>query len=141
MYTVACGEGPLSDTLLHLVHGDVEVVAAHAQVRLSEGGDNGGEQARPGHPNSARKAGEEMMGSWATRLVQIPHLRPVTGNPPAVHTAHVFLFSMAPQGQLWEPHAMRFGREPHARLLGSLTPHAGRWENPNLQHGSPLPHG
>lgn len=92
----------------------------------------GGEQlgaveARPGHPNSARKASVEMTGSWATQLVQISHLRPVTGNPPTPHTAHVFLFSMAPQGQLWKPHAMRFGRKPQARLLGSLAPHTGRW--------------
>ena len=42
MYTAACGEGPLSDTLLHRVHGDVVVVAAHGQVRLREGGESRG---------------------------------------------------------------------------------------------------
>lgn len=40
MYMAACGEGPLSDALLHRVHGDVVVVAAHGQVRLQEGAES-----------------------------------------------------------------------------------------------------
>ena len=65
-------------------------------------------------------------GPSAVASAEMHHLRPVTGNPHTPHASHIFLFRMASQGQLWEPDVVRLGREPHARLPGSLTLHEGR---------------
>lgn len=102
------GRGPLSDTLLHRVHGDVVVVAAHGQVRGCGREERAGVSSwgrwRPGlvTPTPPARPARGSSGLLGHTAVQISHLRPVWGTRP-LRTAHIFFSAWLPRDNSWNP--------------------------------------